>query len=98
MNNATISTWVQVFFWVFCLFFFFSEQMFPMIVRIHLEVELLDLIEILFLTSWGTAKPFSTVAATIYISTAMQKISDDFSSSVTFWAFRDKVSCLTGWP
>lgn len=66
VNNATIGTWVQV---------FFSEQMFPMTMRIHLEVELLDPIEILFLTSWETAKPFSTVAPTIYISTAMQKTS-----------------------
>lgn len=89
MSNATISTWVRV---------FLSGQMFSMTMRIFLEVELLVPIEILFLTSWGTAKPFSTVAPTIYISTAMQKSSNGFSSSATFWAFWDKVSCSTSWP
>lgn len=72
--------------------------MFSMTMRIFLEVELLVPIEILFLTSWGTAKSFSTVAPTIYISTAMQKTSNGFSSLATFWAFWDKVSCSTSWP
>lgn len=68
--------------------------MFQMIVRIHLEVERLDPIEILFLTSWVTAKPFSTVAATMYTSTAMQKTSNGFSSSAAFGLFEIRYPVL----